>query len=226
MTNKVQGTGLGMAIAKSIVELMGGTIKVDSILNQGTRFEVKLTLKIDENVDRMTDIGSVLLISDDKALRHNMEASMREINAEFYRVSNMGEAAEVMQTQKMDIILVSGHLGDDNLHEKMAYIRQRAQETALIFFVDYVQSEKVESLIADSGVDGLEASRAIRSSENPLGRNIPIIAMTANAFSSDVQNCLDAGMDAHIAKPLDLAVLERTLQNILAGGANAPQEKA
>lgn len=322
VTNKVQGTGLGMAIAKSIVELMGGTIKVDSILNQGTRFEVKLTLKIDENVDRMTDIGSVLLISDDKALRHNMEASMREINAAFYRVSNMGEAAEVMQTQKMDIILVSGHLGDDNLHEKVAYIRQRAQETALIFFVNYVQPEKVESLIADSGVDGLvprpfflsnllkalehirehntymedsrsilkglhflcaednelnaeiletmlgmegaactichngqeivntfksvqpgeydailmdiqmpvmnglEASRAIRSSENPLGRNIPIIAMTANAFSSDVQNCLDAGMDAHIAKPLDLAVLERTLQNILAGGGRCSAGKS
>ena len=53
-------------------------------------------------------------------------------------------------------------------------------------------------------MNGLEATKRIRNGKNPLGRTIPIIAMTANAFNSDVQECLDAGMDAHVSKPLDI----------------------
>ena len=66
-------------------------------------------------------------------------------------------------------------------------------------------------------MNGLNAAKAIRSSVNPLGKVIPIIAMTANAFSEDVQHCLNAGMDAHIAKPIDIETLEKTLQNIVGG---------
>ena len=66
-------------------------------------------------------------------------------------------------------------------------------------------------------MNGLEATRAIRGGENPLGRTIPIIAMTANAFTEDIQQCLDAGMDAHVSKPLDVAVLERTLRGVASG---------
>ena len=64
-------------------------------------------------------------------------------------------------------------------------------------------------------MNGLDATRAVRRSANPFGKTIPIIAMTANAFSSDVQACLDAGMDAHVPKPLDLATLERTLRSVM-----------
>ena len=67
-------------------------------------------------------------------------------------------------------------------------------------------------------MNGLEATRAIRNGSNPLGKTIPIIAMTANAFSEDVQHCIGAGMDAHIAKPLDIAVLEKTLRGFASGG--------
>ncbi len=63
-------------------------------------------------------------------------------------------------------------------------------------------------------MDGLKATQMIRQGENPLGKRIPIIAMTANAFSSDVQDCLNAGMDAHVSKPLDIAVLERIIKSI------------
>ena len=63
-------------------------------------------------------------------------------------------------------------------------------------------------------MDGLKATRMIRQGDNPLGKSIPIIAMTANAFSSDVQDCLNAGMDAHVSKPLDIVVLERTIKSI------------
>ena len=68
-------------------------------------------------------------------------------------------------------------------------------------------------------MNGLDATQAIRRSANPLGKTIPIVAMTANAFSSDVQQCLDAGMDAHVSKPLDIATLERTLRVVM--GRNA-----
>lgn len=68
-------------------------------------------------------------------------------------------------------------------------------------------------------MNGLEASRAIRSGSNPLGQTIPIIAMTANAFTEDIRDCLNAGMDAHVSKPIDIAVLERTLRNLMAENA-------
>ena len=66
-------------------------------------------------------------------------------------------------------------------------------------------------------MNGLDASRAIRNGSNPLGRTIPIIAMTANAFSEDVKHCMEAGMNAHIAKPLD-TVLEKTVRSVVCGG--------
>lgn len=62
------------------------------------------------------------------------------------------------------------------------------------------------------GMDGCEAARAIRNSKNPLGRVIPIIAMTANAFAEDVQKSREAGMDEHLSKPVDMDVLEQTLR--------------
>ena len=64
-------------------------------------------------------------------------------------------------------------------------------------------------------MNGYEAAQAIWYSANPLGRTIPIIAMTANAFSDDVQHSLAVGMDAHVSKPIDMAVLEKTLRDVL-----------
>ena len=63
-------------------------------------------------------------------------------------------------------------------------------------------------------MNGYEAVRAIRNSKNPLGKKIPVIAMTANAFAEDIQKCLDAGMDAHIAKPVDFDKLKEVLQDL------------
>ena len=60
-------------------------------------------------------------------------------------------------------------------------------------------------------MNGYEATRALRASDNPVGRTIPIIAMTANAFADDIQQSMDAGMDMHLSKPIDIAVLEKTL---------------
>lgn len=62
---------------------------------------------------------------------------------------------------------------------------------------------------------GYEAAMAIRRSKNPLGQTIPIVAMTANAFSKDVQRSIDSGMDAHISKPIDISVLEKTMRSLV-----------
>lgn len=81
-----------------------------------------------------------------------------------------------------------------------------------------ITSEQYDAILMDVQMpvmDGYEATRQIRNSENPLGKKIPIIAMTANAFSEDVQNCLKAGMDAHIAKPLDFNKLKEILKFFL-----------
>ena len=78
-----------------------------------------------------------------------------------------------------------------------------------------LQTEKPDLVVLDvmlPGMDGYEATRTIRSGANPLGRTIPIIAMTANAFAEDVKKSLDAGMNAHLSKPVDLNALEQTLQ--------------
>lgn len=73
-------------------------------------------------------------------------------------------------------------------------------------------------------MDGYEATRAIRSGKNPLGKSFPIIAMTANAFSDDVQHSLEAGMDAHVAKPIDLTVLEKTIRRLNISKNRRPDE--
>ena len=307
MTNRVQGTGLGMAIAKNIIDLMKGTIEVDTALDQGSRFEVNLTLEIDHNADMETDMGSALLISDDQVLCHNMAASMREANVRFHVVSTKEEAVQLMKAQTIDIVLVSGHLKDEGLAERVAFLRRNVDYPLLIFFVDYAQPELVDDLVKESGVDGLifrpfflsnllraieritnadtyvdtrgsilkglhflcaednelnaeiletmlevegasctichngqeivevfrtvkpgeyaailmdiqmplmnglEAARAIRTGDNPLGQTIPIFAMTANAFSEDIRASAAAGMDAHISKPIDIRVLEREM---------------
>ncbi len=311
VTNKVQGTGLGMAITKNIVDLMGGTITVHSEVGKGSRFDVVLSLPIDENAETSVDAKGILLISDEDVLIRNMQASMQEAKIPFHAARTENEAMTFLHTSRADVILIAGRLHDKTLPETVRMLRQSAQDAVLIFCCDYAQQEQVHEILVQTGVDGLisrpfflsnlsravsqirsgaettlehnhsimngmhflcaednelnaeileailevngascviypngkelvkafaavkpgdfdailmdiqmpvmnglEASRAIRSGENPLGKTIPIIAMTANAFTEDIQDCLHAGMNAHVAKPLDVGILERTLRGL------------
>ena len=314
ITNKVQGTGLGMAITKNIVDLIGGEIRVESEIGKGSRFEVILTLPIDRERTCMLEAKRILLVSDEERLVRNMKASISEVPVEFYAVTTEEEATRWLTQEDTDLILLSGCVHNKTLKETVNLLRQTARNATLIFCVDYVLDEQKQEEIAESGVDGivfrpfflsnlemtiartkthstigeenesvlkgmnflcaednelnaeilkeilhmydaectiypngeeivqafkdvkpgeydailmdiqmpkmngLEATRAIRAGNNPLGKTIPIIAMTANAFSEDVQHCIGAGMDAHIAKPLEIAVLERTLRGFTNGG--------
>ena len=240
VTNKVQGTGLGMAITKNIVDLMGGTITVESEVNMGSRFAVTLMLKIDP--DARYDLGAkdILLISDDDTLIRNMSAPIRGTDLNFTVVSSKEETMAFLAKHHVDVVLLAGYLRDQSLSDMVRTLRKLSPDALLIFCVDFAQREQVQETLTQCGAElikafervkpgehdailmdiqmprmnGYEATKAIRGGENPLGRTIPIIAMTANAFSDDVQNSLAADMDAHVSKPIDIAVLEKTMRSI------------
>ncbi len=240
VTNKVQGTDLGMAITKNIVDLMGGTITVESEVNMGSRFAVTLMLKIDP--DARYDLGAkdILLISDDDTLIRNMSAPIRGTDLNFTVVSSKEETMAFLAKHHVDVVLLAGYLRDQSLSDTVRTLRKLSPDALLIFCVDFVQREQVQETLTQCGAElvkafervkpgehdailmdiqmprmnGYEATKAIRGGENPLGRTIPIIAMTANAFSDDVQNSLAADMDAHVSKPIDIAVLEKTMRAI------------
>ena len=240
VTNKVQGTGLGMAITKNIVDLMGSTITVESEVNMGSRFAVTLMLKIDP--DARYDLGAkdILLISDDDTLIRNMSAPIRGTDLNFTVVSLKEEATAFLAKHHVDVVLLAGYLRDQSLSDMVRALPKLSPDALLIFCVDFAQREQVQETLTQCGAElvkafervkpgehdailmdiqmprmnGYEATKAIRGGENPLGRTIPIIAMTANAFSDDVQNSLAADMDAHVSKTIDIAVLEKTMRAI------------
>ena len=191
MTNKVQGTGLGMAITKNIVDLMGGTITVRSTVDRGSCFDVTLTFPIDDSVKNQVSVESLLLIAEEKELTGNLQAVLQEAGVSFFAASSEKQAEEVLQAQQVEAF-------------------------------EQVKPGDYDAVLLDiqmPRMNGLEASRTIRGGSNPLGQTIPIIAMTANAFTEDIRDCLNAGMDAHVSKPIDIAVLERTLRNLMAENA-------
>ncbi len=191
-TNKVQGTGLGMAITKNIVDMMGGTIDIQSEPGRGSRFEVRLALPIDENADRTVagDAGNAAPTGSALRGKRFLCAEDNELNAEILKA--------ILEMEGADCTI---YPNGSELVKAFASVSPGAYDAILMDMQMPV-------------MDGIEAAKAIRNGENPLGRTIPIIAMTANAFAEDVRRCLDAGMDAHIAKPLDVGLLERTLKNL------------
>ena len=298
VTNKVQGTGLGMTITKSLVDMIGGRIDVQSEPGKGSRFTVTLKFKADEN--ERSEINGMLMIGRDDDV--TVSAKAHGVTPE--TVCSIGAAAELLSCGAYDVVLITSGIcenisGDDisrlrGASEKPVKIAgicsdtlaQRFQETldcAIVvpFFwgklenglADENEKEKAESGSALSGVrflcaednemnavileanlkwrgascrifpdgkslvdyfaaadpgeydmilmdvqmplmNGYEAARAIRKSSNPDGKAIPIIAMTANAFSDDIRACLNAGMDAHVSKPVDMSAFEKTVRSL------------
>ena len=190
-TNKVQGTGLGMAITKNIVDLMGGSINVESTTSKGTRFEVVLEFPVDAEADTVPEAqvlpeeeketsplsGMKFLCAEDNAINAEILEMLLEANGASCTICSNGQeivdAFASVKPGEYDMILMDVQM---------------------------------------PVMDGLEATRRIRSGENPLGRIIPILAMTANAFLEDMQKSREAGMDEHLSKPVDIAALEQTVK--------------
>ena len=190
-TNKVQGTGLGMAITKSIIDLMGGTIRVESATGKGTRFEVVLEFPIDAEADKVQTAP---------ALPEEAEAVSPLSGMNFLCAEDNAINAEILELL---------------LETKGARCTICSNGQEIVDAFASVKPGEYDMILMDVQMpvmDGLEATRRIRSGENPLGRTIPILAMTANAFLEDMQKSRDAGMDEHLSKPVDINALEQTVK--------------
>ena len=312
-TNKVQGTGLGMAITKNIVELMGGSIKVESALGKGSKFTVVLDLAIDKDASYDIGVERMLLVYGEQHLERNIRLRCEEADIVLDAAKSVEDACAGTAARNADTILLAGYVDDPALEASIAALREAAGEDGPpIFCIDNALRGQVIQRVVAAGADGfvsrpfflaelegvvrrvhgstatptsnasvlngmrflcaednplnaeilcallemsgascevcsdgaaiverfasvkpgefdailmdiqmprmngLEATRAIRMGANPLGVAIPIIAMTANAFSEDVRSSLDAGMTAHTSKPIDIGLLEKTMEKLFA----------
>ena len=311
LTNKVQGTGLGMAITRSIISQMGGSIHVESQQGKGSRFEIMLDFKINEEADKNTNRLQLLLVNCPEETRVRIEDAARGKPVGVATVSRFEDALEQLRRNRYDAVLIA--LQDPELPDRVQQMRQivpaetvilgaaalqrtevtdRLTETGVDGFVplpfflsnleaelarvkdardhavaeqkalplqgmrflcaedNAINAEVLQAILEMAGasckiypngaelvkafetvqpgdydmilmdvqmpvMDGLEATRAIRSGKNPLGKTIPILAMTANAFTEDMEKSKEAGMDEHLSKPVDIAVLERAVRKYL-----------
>ena len=198
MTNKIQGTGLGMAITKNLVEAMGGTIDVESELSQGSCFEVLIDLRIAE--DRF--VSSAEQAEKDEPAG-NVLKEMRFLCAEDNELN-----AEIL----MELLKIEG--AECTICENGKRVLEAFEQSAP---GDY---DMILMDVQMPVMNGYEATKAIRRSSHELAKTIPIIAMTANAFSEDIQHSLAAGMNAHVSKPVEMKVLEKTIRSIKSGGGH------
>jgi len=324
-THEIQGTGLGMAITKSLVDLMGGSIRVESESGKGSTFTVELELRIQETEGQEDghkfwndySVARMITVDDDEEICQNIVKAMAKTGVKTDYATNGKVAVQMMRSAReaghpYDLILLDWQMPDldgletarlirKNYSAKIpillltAYdwseIEQEAIEVGVNHFMpkpffmstfkeaiqrvmgntkqeeekesDVVRSKHIlvvddievnriiltkilGSLGADCDtasngqealekfkaspvgeydlilmdvqmpvMDGYEVTRAIRNSDHPLAKTMPIIAMTANAFVDDVRDAIDSGMDAHIAKPVQIDKLKATIQQVL-----------
>lgn len=194
---EIKGTGLGLTITKSLVELMGGKLSVKSKLSEGTTFTVELDLLRDScelykhslqdntNEAKQNKINGVhILIAEDNELNAEIITELLEYEGAHTTVVSDGKAL-------------------------VEHFNNSADGEYDIILMD-IQMPKL---------NGYEATKAIRNSSHPQSRNIPIAAMTANAFSDDIQKSLDSGMNAHISKPVDIAKVKTVIYELVKSNA-------
>ena len=202
MTNKIQGTGLGMAITRNLVKAMGGTIDLESELGQGSCFEVLIDMRIAEERTIALAAQEEIDEQDDNILQGMkfLCAEDNELNAEILM--------ELLKIEGAECIIC------ENGERVLETFEQSAPGDYDMILMD----------VQMPVMNGYEATKAIRRSSHELAMTIPIIAMTANAFSEDIQHSLAAGMNAHVSKPVEMKVLEKTIRSIKSGGGGTEMQ--
>ena len=314
-TNKVQGTGLGMAITKSIVELMGGTIEVFSEVDKGTLFRAELEFRVPEGqADRQfwaeRGVQRILAVEPDTETCGNIQLLMKDTGVQVDVAADIQEALKRLEEETYPLVLLDWDGGSQNARalrealpdsvpllllaeydaEGMEALLLRKNTGALTkpFFaaalktavlelqaepekevqvpeddlqglhflaaedneinaeilLEVLELEGASCKVVENGklalecfaasevgafdailmdvqmpvMNGYEATRAIRALDRDDAQTIPILAMTANAFAEDEKAALDAGMDVHVAKPIDIAMLKRTIKECIPNG--------
>ena len=187
IARKFGGTGLGLAISRYIVELMGGKIWVESELGKGSRFV--FTLEVEKGK------ANVMHYNPGTETEEEPESEGKSLPQSFANKTIL--LAEDVEINREIIITV---LEDTKLKIDCAENGQQAIE---MFAADPDKYDLIFMDVQMPEVDGLEATRRIRSMAPPKGAQVPIVAMTANVFHEDIKKCLEAGMDDHIGKPID-----------------------
>jgi signal transduction histidine kinase/ActR/RegA family two-component response regulator len=187
-TNGYSGAGLGLSIVKDIVGMMNGTIKLESKENVGTTFIVTIPLEIDHNAEKEQQKK---VEKPDLSGKSVLVVEDNELNLEIAKM--------LLEDEKMVVTTA------ENGEEAVDIVSQSVPGRFDFIFMDIMMPV----------MDGLEAARQIRTLNCKDTKEIPIIAMTANAFQDDIRDCIDAGMNAHIAKPIDSKKIEDTLQLVL-----------
>ena len=193
MTGKYEGTGLGLSIVKQLIDKMGGTIHVESKVDEGSCFTVKIPFKLayEEDVRKMEEpeeSGSVegkniLLVEDNELNMDISEILLTDAGANITKAVNGAQAVDIFKNNPpgtFDMILMD---------------------------------------VMMPVMNGYEATRSIRSMERADAREIPIIAMTANAFAEDAETAKQAGMNAHLSKPLDIQKMLTVIAKYMKNGA-------
>ncbi|MCM1023871.1 MAG: response regulator [Prevotella sp.] len=335
VTNKIQGTGLGMAITKNLLDLMGGTIAVESEKGKGTKFTVELDLHISEHeIDRKfwqnNGITRLLTVDDEEVVCQNVQITMEGTGVSVDYALDGQTAVDMVKQAAADgkpyhIVLLDWKMPVMDGLETAKHIRGEVSPDTLIILTSYDRSEieddensdidaflpkpffltsfrqKVDTILNRSGsktedtadeqgesvlkgmhilvaedneinaeiltemldiagatckvcengkliaeeferseegqyqlvlmdvqmpvMNGYEATRTIRGSDHPCSKTIPIVAMTANAFAEDVRDALEAGMNAHVAKPIDMSVLEKVVRTVFEQSAEETEKE-
>jgi signal transduction histidine kinase/AmiR/NasT family two-component response regulator len=198
ISRKFGGTGLGLAISKKIVDMMNGTIRVESEEGKGATFIFTIKAELPENLPQEPE-----------------QPEEGEYNFDGRRIL-LVEDVEINREIVMTVLEPMGLIIDEAEDGKVAYDKFSANPDSYdLIFMD----------IHMPGMDGYESTRLIRSLNHSRSKTVPIIAMTANVFKEDIEHCLAAGMNNHVGKPVDFdEVLVLLRKYLLTGEAERPLE--
>ena len=187
------GSGLGLSIVRDVVEMMGGTIELTSEENVGTKFVITLTMELDRDADAAGSAGG------EKGTAKTVDL--------------VGRRALLVEDNELNREIACAMLEEQGVVITQA---KNGREAVDVFAAseagtfDFVLMDVMMPVM-----DGLEATRRIRALDREDAGRVPIVAMTANAFAEDKRACLEAGMNAHVGKPVDVAVLREAIASVI-----------